>query len=385
MIDFTLSDEQNQMQELVRRFAEREIAPSVQARDRHEALPLNIMSDLAEMGLLGSLIPQQYGGLGIDYITYGLVCEELGRVDPSIRSMLSAHVSLAAASIVRWGSEEQKQTYLPDLASGKKLACFALTESEAGSDAKALGSRAAPGKSGWVLDGSKMFITNGTQADLAIVFARGGDSENPERLSAFIVPADREGFQCRRLTGKLGLRSSDVAEITFDSVELQDSELLGQPGDGWRIALSALDGGRYGLAAGCLGIAEGAVEAAIQYAQARVQFGRPIASFQLVQELIVDAKLEVEAARFLVWRAGWMKDQDRANTLETSLAKLAASQAAIKASDNAIQIHGGYGYFDEFPVHRLLRDARVSTLYEGTTQIQKLIVGKLLTGEAAFA
>ena len=310
--------------------------------------------------------------------------EELGRVDSSVRGIVSVNVGLVGKTIARFGSEEQKRRWLPGLASGEGLGCYALTEPGCGSDAAALATRAERDGDGWRLTGSKTFITLGGWAGVALVFARTGDA-GPRGITAFLVPTDADGFSSRPIKGKLGLRAQDTAELSLDEVRVPDANRLGELGEGFRIAMAALDTGRISLAAGCVGIAQACVEASVAYAKERRAFGRPIAAFQLVQELIADTAVETEAARLLVWRAASLADAHARHTLESSVAKLYASEVAVRAANNAVQVFGGYGYVDEFPVGKYLRDARVTTLYEGTSQIQKLIVGRALTGESAFA
>jgi acyl-CoA dehydrogenase len=312
------------------------------------------------------------------------VVEELGRVDSSVRGIVSVNVGLVGKTIARFGSEEQKRRWLPGLASGEALGCYALTEPGCGSDAAALATRAERDGDGWRLTGSKTFITLGGWARVALVFARTGDP-GPRGITAFLVPTDAEGFSSRPIKGKLGLRAQDTAELSLEEVRVPDANRLGELGEGFRIAMTALDTGRISLAAGCVGIAQACVDASVAYAKERRAFGRPIAAFQLVQELIADTAVETEAARLLVWRAASLADAHAPHTLESSVAKLYASEVAVRAANNAVQVFGGYGYVDEFPVGKYLRDARVTTLYEGTSQIQKLIVGRALTGESAFA
>jgi alkylation response protein AidB-like acyl-CoA dehydrogenase len=281
---------------------------------------------------------------------------------------------------MRWGTEEQKQHYLPKLCSGEWLGCFALTEPDTGSDAANQRTRAKKTDSGWVINGAKMFISMGNYARLALVFAQTDPDLAHRGLACFLVDTDQPGYQPRPVHHKLGLRGSDTAEISLSEVEVPDTAILGEIGDGFKVAMSSLDSGRFSVAAGCVGICQGCLDASIRYSKEREQFGRPIASFQLVQEMIADMALETDAARMLVWRAGYLKDSGKPNTTETSVAKLFATEAAVKCANAAIQVHGGSGYVDDYPVERYLRDARVTTLYEGTSQIQKLIIGRALTG-----
>jgi hypothetical protein len=287
--------------------------------------------------------------------------------------------------VLKWGTDEQKAEWLPRLARGEPLGCFCLTEPGTGSDAGSLETRAdRDGADGWRISGSKMFITQGTWAGLALVFARTGPEPGAKGVTAFLVPTGGDGFAATRIEGKLGLRAQDTAEVSFDGVAVDDSQRLGAVGDGMKVAMSALDTGRMSLAAGALGIAQGCLEAMVRYAGERVQFGVPIARKQLVQELIADTAVEVEAARLLTWRVAALADRGERHRLESSMAKLYASEVAVRAANAAVQVHGGYGYVDEYPVGKYLRDARVTTLYEGTSQVQKLIIGRALTGENAF-
>jgi hypothetical protein len=309
--------------------------------------------------------------------------EELGRADSSVRGIVSVNVGLVGKTIVKWGTDEQKRDWLPKLASGEALGCYALTEPGSGSDPASLATRAVRDGSDWVLTGSKIFITLGSWAGLALVFGRSG-GEGARGLTCFLVPADSHGFSASRIKGKLGLRAQDTAELTLDGVRVPDSNRLGGEGDGFKVAMSALDNGRISLAAGCVGIAQGCLDASLRYAAERQQFGKAIASHQLVQELIADIAVETDAARLLTWRAAALADAGVRHTLESSIAKYYASEASVRAANAAVQVHGGYGYIDEYPVGKYLRDARVTTLYEGTSQIQKLIIGRALTGENAF-
>jgi alkylation response protein AidB-like acyl-CoA dehydrogenase len=385
VISFELTDEQRLVQETAREFADREIVPRARENDRNERFDLELVGRLAEVGFLGSIVSEEYGGRGIDYRTYALIVEEVGRGDSSARTVVSVQTSLVCTSIERWGSEAQKREWLPRLCSGDALGCFGLTEPGTGSDAANLATRATRTDAGWRLTGQKQWISLGNYAKVALVFAQTDPELRHRGLAAFLVPTDSPGFSSTAVHGKLGLRASDTAELFLDDVELPDSALLGEVGEGFKIAMSALDSGRLSVAAGCVGICQGCVDASVAYSIQREQFDRPIASFQLVQELIADMTVETEAARALVWRAAWLKDEGRPNTTATSVAKLYATEASVRAANAAIQVHGGSGYVDEYPVERYLRDARVTTLYEGTSQIQKLIIGRAVTGVNAMA
>jgi butyryl-CoA dehydrogenase len=384
MIDFELTDEQRLVKETARDFSDREIAPRARENDRNEHFDTELVQRIADMGFLGAIVPEDYGGRGVDYRTYGLIVEEIGRGCSAMRTVVSVVTSLVCSSIDRWGTEEQKREWLPRLCSGEALGCFGLTEPDTGSDASNLKTRAEKIDGGWRLNGTKMWISLGNYAKLALVFAQTDPSLKHRGIACFLVPTDNEGFSSQEIHGKLGLKGSDTASLGLDGVEVPDSALMGEVGDGFKIAMSALDSGRYSVAAGCVGICQGSLDASVAYAKERTQFDRPIASFQLVQELIADMVVETEAARYLVWRAGWTKDMGRPSTTETSMAKLYATEAAVKCANNAIQVHGGSGYVDDYPVERYLRDARVTTLYEGTSQIQKLIIGRAVTGVNAL-
>jgi alkylation response protein AidB-like acyl-CoA dehydrogenase len=364
-------------------FVDREVIPYVREWDRTEKMDKGIVAKLAEVGFLGAVIPEEYGGMGLDNVSYCLVIEELGRADSSVRGVVSVNLGLVGKTIHKWGTDDQKKEWLPRLCSGDALGCYGLTEPGSGSDAASLTTRAERDGSDWVISGSKMFITNGTWAGLALVFARTG-GEGPKGITSFLVPTDAPGFAAHPVTGKLGLRAQDTGELVLDQVRVPDANRLGDEGAGFKVAMSALDSGRMSLASGCVGIAQGCLDASVTYAQERSQFGRPIARFQLVQELIADMGVETEAARLLTWRVATLADAGEPHTLESSYAKYFASETAVRAANAAVQIHGGYGYIDEYPVGKYLRDARVATLYEGTSQIQKLIIGRALTGENAF-
>ena len=288
--------------------------------------------------------------------------------------------SLVAGSIEQWGTEEQKQKWLPRLCSGEGLGCFGLTEPDTGSDAANLRTRATKTDGGWSITGQKMLISLGNYAEVALIFAQTDPEKKHRGLACFLVPTDSEGFTTQEIHGKLGLRASDTAELALDEVEVGDDAMLGEIGDGFKVAMTALDSGRYSVAAGCVGICDGCVDASVKYSKERQQFGVPIARFQLVQELIADMIVKRDAGRMLVWRAGDLKDEGKPNTLETSIAKLYATESAVECANAAIQVHGGSGYVDDYPVERYMRDARVTTLYEGTSQIQKLIIGRDATG-----
>ena len=384
MIDFELSNEQRLIRDTAREFADREILSRARDMDRAGELDPGLVRGLGQMGYLGAIVSERYGGRGLDHRTYALIVEEVGRGDSSARTVVSVQTSLVCSSIERWGTEAQKHEWLPRLCAGEALGCFGLTEPDTGSDAAALRTRAERGTGGWRLTGQKQWISLGTRAEVALVFAQTDPSLGHRGLAAYLVPTAADGFSAAAIHGKLGLRAADTATLSLDGVEVGDDALLGEVGDGFKVAMSALDSGRFSVAAGCVGICQGSVDASVAYAIGREQFGRPLAGFQLVQELIADMTVDTEAARGLVWRAAWLKDLGRPSTTETSVAKLFATEASVRCANAAIQVHGGSGYVDDYPVERLLRDARVTTLYEGTSQIQKLIIGRAATGVNAM-
>jgi alkylation response protein AidB-like acyl-CoA dehydrogenase len=383
-MDLELTPEQELVRKTAREFCDREIAPFAREWDRTEAMDRSIVGNLAEVGFLGAALPEEFGGAGFDHVSYCVLIEELGRADSSVRGVVSVNNGLVGTTVAKWGTDEQKRAWLPRLASGEALGCFGLTEPGTGSDAASLETKAErDGPDGWRISGSKTFITNGTWAGLALVFARTGGA-GAKGVSCFLVSTDAEGFTATPIKGKLGLRAQDTAELHLDGVRVGADAMLGPEGDGFKVAMTALDAGRMSLAAGCVGIAQGCLDASVAYATERRQFDRPIARFQLVQELIADVAVETEAARLLTWRVAALADAGRPHRLESSYAKYFASEGAVRAANAAVQVHGGYGYVDEYPVGKYLRDARVTTLYEGTSQIQKLISGRALTGENAF-
>jgi butyryl-CoA dehydrogenase len=382
-VDFTLTAEQELIRATAREFLDREVVPYAREWDRAETMDRAIVGKLAEIGFLGASLPAEQGGMGLDTISYCLVMEELGRADSSVRGIVSVQNGLVGKTVAKWATDEQRAEWLPQLASGEALGCYALTEPGSGSDPASLTTRAERDGDDWLITGSKIFITLGTWAKLALVFARTG-GEGARGITCFLVPADSDGFEARPIKGKLGLRAQDTGELFLEGVRVPDSARLGGEGEGFKVAMSALDNGRISLAAGCVGIAQGCLDASVEYARERTQFGKPIAGFQLVQELLAEIAVEAEAARLLTWRAAALADRGERHTLESSVAKYYASETSVRAANAAVQVHGGYGYVDEYPVGKYLRDARVTTLYEGTSQVQKLIIGRHLTGESAF-
>ncbi|WP_328687276.1 acyl-CoA dehydrogenase family protein [Streptomyces caniferus] len=383
-MNLELSAEQTAVRQLAKDFADREIAPHATAWDRAEAVDRGIVKKLGDLGFLGLTVPEEYGGSGGDHLSYVLVTEELGRADSAVRGIVSVSLGLVAKTLASWGDEEQKRTWLPRLTSGEAVGCFGLTEPGTGSDAANLATRAVRDGDEYVIDGAKMFITNGTWADVVLLFARTGEAPGHQGISAFLVPADSPGLERREIHGKLGLRGQATAELALNGVRVPAAAMLGPAGKGFSVAMSALAKGRMSVAAGCVGIARAALDAAVGYAGEREQFGKPLARHQLVQELISDIAVDVDAARLLTWRVADLIERGEPFATAASKAKLFASEAAVRAANNALQVFGGYGYIDEYPVGKLLRDARVMTLYEGTSQIQKLVIGRALTGVSAF-
>ncbi|MER7703115.1 acyl-CoA dehydrogenase family protein [Kitasatospora sp. NPDC097605] len=391
-MDLELSGEQAAVRALAASFTDREIVPHAAAWDRAESVDRAIVGRLGALGFLGLTIPEEYGGSGGDHLAYCLVLEELGRGDSAVRGIVSVSLGLVAKSVNAFGTEEQKRHWLPRLTSGQALGCFALTEPGTGSDAANLTTRAvrddggtSRSKSGghWRLSGSKTFITNGTWADVALVFARTGGPGH-RGITAFLVPTGLPGFTRTEIHGKLGLRGQATAELALDDVRVPDSARLGELGKGFTVAMAALAKGRMSVAAGCVGIARACLDAAVRYAGEREQFGAPIASHQLVQQLLAGIAVDVEAARLLTWKVADHIERGLPFATESSVAKLFASEAAVRAANNALQVFGGYGFIDEYPVGKYLRDARVMTLYEGTSQIHQLLIGRALTGVNAF-
>ena len=384
-MDFELTDEQQLIKTTAREFTDREIVPVAGENSANHHFDLELVRKIADQGYLGAIVPREYGGAGLDYVTYAIICEEIGRGCSAMRTVISVQTSLVCSTILKWGTEEQKSRYLPLLCSGEWLGCFGLTEPGTGSGAANQQTRAIQQEDGsWKINGAKMWISLGNNAKLALIFAQTDPELAHRGLACFLVETDQPGFQPSEITGKMGLWASDTAEIALDDVIAGPDSMLGEIGDGFKVAMSALDSGRYSVAAGCVGLCQAALEESIAYAQERTQFDRPIAGFQLVQSMIADMVVRTEAARLLVYRAGSVKDAGKPSTLETSIAKYNATEAAVWCCDRAIQVHGGAGYSTDHPVERFYRDARVTTIYEGTSQIQQLIIGRAVTGVDAL-
>ena len=378
---FQLTDEQNLIRETVRSFAENEVAPSAAERDENERFDRELMFDkVAELGLAGIVFPEEYGGAGGDYISYAIAVEELSRVCASTGVTLSAHLSLGANPVWMFGTEEQKMNFLIPMAEGTKLGAFALTEPSAGSDAGGTRTFAVRDGEEWILNGSKIFITNGGDAETYIVFARTDkDAQKHHGISAFIIDKDTPGFSFGKKEMKMGIRSSLTCELVFENCRIPADRLLGKEGEGFKIAMKTLDGGRIGIAAQALGIAQGAYEAAIDYSRERKQFEQPIASFQGVQFILADMALRIEASRLLVYQSAWRASAGLSYGKESAMAKLSASETAMWVTTKAVQVHGGYGYTREFPVERMMRDAKITEIYEGTSEVQRVVIGSAIT------
>lgn len=384
-MDFSLTEDQKMLKTMVRDFAERELLPVAREDDRKEYYRPEIIKKMASLGLVAGLLPQGYGGSELDNISHAILVEEIGRVNFAyVVSIFMVQLCLVELTILNWGTEEQKGKYLRRLATGEILGCFGAVEPNVGSDAGAVETTALLDKDEWVLDGSKTWITNARVADIAVILARTDRSRGKRRLTAFLVETKTPGFTVREIEGKLGIRATNVAEVSLDDCRVPKENVVGKVGQGLKIALSAIDNARFTMAAGCVGIAQACIDASVKYAQERRQFGRPIGRFQLIQEMIGDIIVETEAARYLVYRAGYHRDQGLPYSRETVIAKYYASKVAMQVADRAIQIHGGYGYSDEFPIERYYRDARVAPLFAGTNEMQKLIIAQHALGISAI-
>ena len=401
-MEFSLTDEQQHLRRTVREFAEGEIAPHVMEWDEASKFPSEIIPKLAEMGFLGVIFPEKYGGAGMGYVEYAIIIEELSRVDGSVGIIVAAHNSLCTNHIYKFGTEAQKQKYVVPLAQGKKLGCWSLTEPEAGSDAGGTRTMAAkeqeglpglrqgePGRSGsWVLNGAKTFTTNGHYADVCVGMAVTDAAKKHHGISAFIIEKGTPGFRPGKKENKLGLRASDTSEVVFAECRVPAENLLGQEGEGFVNSLQILDGGRISIASLGLGMAQGAYECSVRYAKQRKQFGRAIAEFQAIQFKLADMATQIEAARLLTYRAAWLADRaiasgnaDARITRESSMAKLYAGEVAVRVANEAVQIHGGYGFTKDYPAEKFYRDVKLCTIGEGTSEIQRLVIARQLLGK----
>jgi len=383
-MDFRLTDEQRLIQETAREFVDRELIPHVREWEEKGEVPRSFYDKMAKLGFLGAPMPEKYGGAGMDYVSFMLLVEEISRGSSSVRTTVSVQTSLSETSLLWFANEEQKRTWLVPLAKGEKFGAWALTEPEAGSDAANLQTTAALEGDEWVLNGQKRFISNGSISDFIQVYAREPGSKRHEGISLFMVPKDAPGFKVTHVETKtkLGLRASPTADLAFEDCRIPKENLIGTRGDGWNQAMRTLNSGRIGIAAGAVGVARAALEAAVKYVKERKAFGRPIGDFQLVREMIAQSAVEIDAARLLTLRAAHLRDQGQDNTLEVSMAKLFGAQMAQRVTDWAIQVHGGYGFSGDFDVERYYRDARILGLYEGTNEIQKLIIAERVLGSS---
>jgi len=377
-MDYLLTEEQKMLREMVAKFAKEKIAPVASENERNHRFPWDIIREAGELGLMGIAYPQEYGGAGMDFVSYFLAIEEISRWCASTGVIISAHSSLVCDPIYRFGTEEQKRKYLPDLLSGRKIGSFSLTEAQAGSDAGNTKTTAVKSGNKWILNGSKLFATNGAEADIFVLIASTDPGKKTKGVSAFIVEKDMPGYRIGKVERKLGIRASSTAEIILENVEVPEENLLGELNQGFKVAMVTLDGGRLGIAAQALGIARACLEDSVKYAKERVQFDQPIANFQAIQWMLADMWMEYEAARLLTWRASVLKDRGLPYTAEAAMAKLKASEVAMDAARKAVQIHGGYGYTEDFNVERYYRDAKITEIYEGTSEIQRLVISRHL-------
>ncbi|HMP49971.1 MAG TPA: acyl-CoA dehydrogenase family protein, partial [Candidatus Melainabacteria bacterium] len=375
-MNFDFTPEQLAIRKHMREFAEREIVPKAQMNDRNCKFDWDIAKKIFKEGFLGCPVPEKYGGLGLDYVAYGLMTEEVNRVCSSTRTLFSVQTSLVALTILKWGTEEQKMELLPKLCNGEFIGCYGLTEPEAGSDAANQQTKAVKDGDDYLLSGQKTWISCGSIATHALVFATVDPSLGHKGITCFIVDTKSKGFTAQEIKGKLGLRASDTSSLFLDEVRVPKENILGNVGDGFKVAMSALDNGRFSVAAGAVGLVQGCIDACTKYAMERITFGKPIGEHQQVQAMIADMVADCEAGRLLYLRAAHLKNQDVRNTLETSIAKLFCGEAANKAGHNAVQIFGGYGFSDEYPVERFFRDAKGLNIYEGTREIQKMIIAQ---------
>jgi alkylation response protein AidB-like acyl-CoA dehydrogenase len=377
-VDFEYTPEQIQLRKAVREFAEAEIAPHVMEWDEAQQFPHEVVRKLGRLGYMGAIFPEELGGAGLGYIDYSIIIEELSRVDGSVGIILAAHTSLCTNHIYKMGSEEQRQRYVPKLASGEWLGCWSLTEPEAGSDAAGTRTHADLDGDAWVLDGAKTFTTNAHYADVCVAMAVTDRAAAQHGISAFIVDKGTPGYRLGKKENKLGLRASATGEVIFESCRLAPEQLLGKKNDGFVDSLKVLDGGRISIAALSIGMAQGAYDAALRYSKLRKQFSRPISEFQAIQHKLVDMAVDLDAARLLNYRAAWMLDHGQRVTRESAMAKLFASEAAVRIAGEAVQIHGGYGFIKDYPVEKFYRDVKLCTIGEGTSEIQRLVIARQL-------
>src|SRR3954471_13996622 len=377
-MEFEYTPEQIQLRKAVREFAEAEIAPHVMEWDEAQTFPLEVVRKLGSLGYMGAIFPEDLGGAGLGYIEYSIIIEELSRVDGSVGIIVAAHTSLCGNHIYKMGTQEQRERYLTKLASGEWIGCWSLTEPEAGSDAAGTRTKAVRENGCWALQGAKTFTTNAHYADVCVAMALTDRSAAQHGISAFIVEKGTPGFRPGKKENKLGLRASATGEVVFESCRVPESQLLGKRNEGFVDSLKVLDGGRISIAALSIGMAQGAYDAALRYAKLRKQFGRPISEFQAIQHKLVDMAVDIEAARLLNYRAAWMLDRGQRVTRESAMAKLFASEAAVRIANEAVQIHGGYGFIKDYPVEKFYRDVKLCTIGEGTSEIQRLVIARQL-------
>ncbi len=384
-MDFSLTEEQKMLRAMVQDFAQKELLPVAKEDDRNQHYRREIIKKMASLGLVGGLLPQEYGGSGLDYISHAILVEEIGRANFAyVVSIFMVQLCLVELTLLNFGTKEQREKYLPRLVTGELLGCFGAVEPNVGSDAGAVETTAVPNKDKWVINGSKTWITNASIADIAILLTQTDKSKGNRGLATFLIETKTPGFTTQEIKGKLGIRAVNTAEVSLDQCCVPKENLVGEVGQGLKIVLSAIDNARFTMSAGCVGIAQACIDASVKYAKERRQFKRQIAQFQLIQEMIADMIVETEAARYLVYQVGYLKDKGLPYSREAAIAKYYASKVAIQAADRAIQIHGGYGYSDEFPVERYYRDARVAPLFAGTNEIQKLIIAQYALGISAI-
>jgi butyryl-CoA dehydrogenase len=373
-MDFALTAEQEMVRKMVREFAEAELRPIAADIDREGTYPEETVKKMGKLGLMGMTVPKEYGGGGLDSVSYAIGVEEISRACSSHGVIMSVNNSLACFPIQTFGTEEQKKTYLTPLASGEKLGCFGLTEPSAGTDAASQQTTATLDGDEYVINGSKIFITNGSVADTIVFFAMTDKSKGTRGISCFVIDKNTPGFSIGTIEEKMGIRASVQAELVFENMRIPKEDLVGEEGKGFKIAMLTLDGGRIGIASQALGIAQAALDESLKYAKEREQFGRPIGKFQAIQWMIADMATEIQAARFLVYKAAWTKDNAKRYSAEAAMAKLYASDTAVKATRNAIQVHGGYGFINDYPLERLYRDAKITEIYEGTSEVQRMVI-----------
>lgn len=381
-MNFSFSNSQQTIQLRAREFAQTRVAPLAREMDERGAMPLELVREMGALGFLGGPLPSEYGGEAWDTVSLALCYEELGRVDSSVRGLMTVHTSLVSQCILKWGTEEQKRKFLPNLARGEWIGCYALTEPNAGSDAASMETTATQDGDEFVLNGEKIWITNGNLADVAIVFANSNRALKHKGICAFLVETNLEGFTREKMRGQeLGHRASDHAHIRFENMRVPKTALLGNVGEGFKVAMSALDHGRLGVAAGALGVAQACLDASVDFARTRRQFGQRIGDFEMIQSALANMAADVDAARMLVYRAAWLKDEGQRATRETSIAKLFATEAAVRAASDAVLLHGGRGYSNEYPVERYYRDIKGLQIYEGTSHIQRIVIARDLIGK----